>query len=144
MSPETEIRHLRPCDRRYISEMLDAGDHWRSLASILPKPDCQEGYLLTGKSIQLLEQQKTIVNGSPTRALLDYWGTMGRKRPTLQDLLDYLICSKLYQAADYVAVNLLNGQPVSRDKSENTIADPLWTNFDQKLNHDEIKQQVVS
>ncbi|XP_053208297.1 interleukin-1 receptor-associated kinase 4-like [Panonychus citri] len=118
MEANTEIRHLRPCDRRCLIEMLDSGDHWKQLASILPKPDCNEGYLITSKMIQLLENHKNQINGSPTRALLDYWGTYGRKRATIKDLIDNLITCKLYQAADYVSIKLLNEGPVIRDSDK--------------------------
>ncbi len=40
---------------------------------------------------------------------MDEWGTSGKKRPTVKLLLDYLIEAELYRAADYVAVQLLNG-----------------------------------
>lgn len=40
---------------------------------------------------------------------LEEWGCSGRKRPTLADLLQLLIEAELYRAADYVAVDLLQG-----------------------------------
>ena len=72
---ETEIRHLRPSHQRYLANVLDVGDRWKDLASIIPNSDEKEGFLFTSANIHLLEQQKYIANGSPTRALLDYWGT---------------------------------------------------------------------
>lgn len=110
---ETEIRHLRPSHQRYLANVLDVGDRWKDLASIIPNSDEKEGFLFTSANISLLEQQKYIANGSPTRALLDYWGTNGRKRPLIKHLLHYLIQSKSYIAADYVAVNILYGSPIS-------------------------------
>ena len=118
MDAETEIRHLLPRDLRYFIEMLDSGDHWKQLASILPKPDCKPGYLMTSQMIQLLESHSRQINGSPTRALLDYWGTYGRKRPTIKNLITNLISCKLYQAADYVSIKILNEGPVIRDSDK--------------------------
>lgn len=45
---------------------------------------------------------------SPTHMLLDEWGTSGRKRATIYDLLQCLIHTKLFRAAEYVAIELLN------------------------------------
>ncbi|XP_015795654.1 interleukin-1 receptor-associated kinase 4 [Tetranychus urticae] len=141
MNVNTEIRHLRPCDRRCLIEMLDSGDHWRQLASILPKPDLEDGYLLTSKMIQLLENHKNQINGSPTRALLDYWGTYGRKRPTIKDLLKYLIACKLYQAADFVSVRLLNGGPVIRE--DTCDMDAIFSSKS-NVNCDELNERVTT
>lgn len=40
---------------------------------------------------------------------LEEWGCSGRKRPTLADLLDLLKEAELFNAADYLAVDLLEG-----------------------------------
>ncbi|RWS06071.1 interleukin-1 receptor-associated kinase 4-like protein [Dinothrombium tinctorium] len=114
ITANTEIRHLRSRDRCHLSKILDAGDRWKDLAAIITKPDGEQGLLLTASNIRLLEQQKYIPNGSPTQALLDYWGTKGRKRPVIKDLIDYLIRSELYHAADYIAVNVLNGEAINK------------------------------
>ena len=110
---DTEIRHLRPSDQRCLANVLDIGDRWKDLASIIPNSDGKEGFLFTSNNINLLEKQKYILNGSPTRTLLDYWSTSGRKRPLVKNLLHYLIQTKSFIAADYVAVNILGGSPVS-------------------------------
>lgn len=45
---------------------------------------------------------------SPTTILLDEWGTSGRRRATVSDLLDLLVKVHLYRAADFVATDILN------------------------------------
>lgn len=42
--------------------------------------------------------------------LLDEWGTSGRKRPTLEFLLDLLLKANLFRAADYILVDILKGK----------------------------------
>lgn len=111
------MRHLRASDRRFVASILDLSDGWKDLAAILPCPDGQDGYLLTSSNMRLLEQQKHVPGGSPTQALLDYWGTSGRKRPTIQDLITSLIKCRLYRAADYISVDILGGSAISRDES---------------------------
>lgn len=129
MDPEIEIRHLLPSHRRFLSDVLDADDHWKSLAAVLMKPDCSGEHLISSASMILLEREKSNQNGSPTRALLDYWGTFGRKheRPRIKDLLNALKNARLFRAADYVSVNLLNGPSISAvdEDEEDGITDNL-------------------
>lgn len=51
---------------------------------------------------------------SPTTILLDEWGTSGRKRATVSDLLDLLVKVQLFRAADFVATDILNSSPPER------------------------------
>lgn len=51
---------------------------------------------------------------SPTLILFEEWATSGRKRPTLHDFQQLLIRSKLFRAADYVAVAILNEEAPRR------------------------------
>lgn len=53
---------------------------------------------------------------SPTSILLDEWGTSGRKRATLNDLLNLLVKVQLYRAAEFVAA-ILNIQPPKRPET---------------------------
>lgn len=41
--------------------------------------------------------------------MLDEWGTSGKVRPKVETLLNILIKAQFYRAAEYVAVDLLNG-----------------------------------
>lgn len=45
---------------------------------------------------------------------LDEWGTMGRKRPTVGILINLLVKTELFRAADYLAVDVLNGERPAR------------------------------
>lgn len=54
---------------------------------------------------------------SPTKMLLDEWGTSGQKRATVGDLLQLLIKVELFRAADFVAVRILNEPPPKRPET---------------------------
>lgn len=42
--------------------------------------------------------------------LVDEWGTSGRKRPMVGDLVAILQLAKLYRAMDYLTVTVLHGK----------------------------------
>lgn len=42
--------------------------------------------------------------------LVEEWGTSGKKRPTMGDLVAILQVAKLYRAVDYLTVTVLNGK----------------------------------
>lgn len=42
--------------------------------------------------------------------LIEEWGTSGKKRPTVGDLVALLQLAKLYRAMDYLTVTVLNGK----------------------------------
>lgn len=56
------------------------------------------------------------------QVLMEEWGTSGRQRPTVADLLAILQISKLYRAMDYLTVNVLKGKNTSYIK----VLIPLW------------------
>lgn len=51
---------------------------------------------------------------SPTLILFEEWGTSGRKRATVSDLLELLKKVQLYRAADFVAMDILKTEPPQR------------------------------
>lgn len=55
-----------------------------------------------------IDETSKQLHRSPTTILLDEWGTSGRKRATVSDLLDLLVKVHLYRAADFVATDILN------------------------------------
>lgn len=59
--------------------------------------------------ISLLEDQKYRMSGSPTQALIEHWSTFGRKRPTIGSFLELVKNIHLYQAADYLSIEVLKG-----------------------------------
>lgn len=65
----------------------------------------------------LIKKESETQRRSPTSILFEEWGTSGRKRPTVKDLLEILIKIESYRAADYVAVNILNESPPKRPQT---------------------------
>lgn len=61
---------------------------------------------------------------SPTLILFEEWGTSGRKRATVSDLLELLKKVELYRAADFVAMDILKTEPPKRpDKGPSARVD---------------------
>lgn len=65
---------------------------------------------------QIVETSKRL-DRSPTVILLDEWGTSGRKRATVFDLLELLIKVHLYRAADFVAEKILRTSAPKRPET---------------------------
>lgn len=122
---QSELRHLGPQERRYIEERLDDSHSWRDLIEIIPKQldpltgDTEEDarsttdsasgrleLLIDQSKYQLLENQMQLKNGSPSRALLDYWSTYGQRRPTVEHLLYYAAGCKLNRLVNYLLFDL--------------------------------------
>lgn len=117
---QTELRHLGPQQRRYIEERLDDSESWRDLIEIIPKQldplsdeddarspaDGRVPLLIDQTKYQLLEKQMHQRDGSPSKALLDYWSTYGRRRPTVEHLLYYAARSKLNRLVNYLLFDL--------------------------------------
>lgn len=123
---ETEIRYLSSTDLYKLS--LELEQSWKKLMRIIPKDLSQlkksssgttatnvkqsmESILTkyTNDHIAMIEKASRDQNRLSTEILLDEWGTSGRIRPNIGNLLDLLVNAKIYRAADFVAVNFLNG-----------------------------------
>ncbi|KAF6214617.1 hypothetical protein GE061_009360 [Apolygus lucorum] len=64
--------------------------------------------------MRLIEEGSAKVKRTCSEILLDEWGTSGRCRPRLKDLLNLLTKAQLFRAAEYVSINLLKQSPVDR------------------------------
>lgn len=132
MDPSIEARHLAPQYRRVLEDLLDINDNWRDFACNLPQPDGEDGLLITSDIMKILEEQKfSRNNGSPSRHLLDFWLTLGRKRPTINDLLDHLVACRQLRAADYICQEILKRPPISdsiNEDDDNEYLDQTLTN----------------
>lgn len=56
-------------------------------------------------------------NTSPAARLIEEWGSSGRERATIGDLLELLIKLPLFRAADFVAKDILNEPEPERPKT---------------------------
>lgn len=119
LNRDSELRHLPLSQRRDLAEILEIRDSWQILmASITQESDTGGAQKLkySSRHISMVEREAK-ANASKltaTEILFDEWGTSGRKRPTLQTLMDLLAELKLYRAADYISMNILGGVPVER------------------------------
>ena len=59
--------------------------------------------------------------------LIDEWGTSGKQRPTVEDLVRILIKVELYRAADYVSKELLARSSVERPEHGPSAVVPIDT-----------------
>lgn len=59
---------------------------------------------------RLIEDAGIRQRKSAAQIFIEEWSTTGRIRPTLSHLLQLLVRSELFRAADYVAINLLSGK----------------------------------
>ncbi|XP_074598762.1 interleukin-1 receptor-associated kinase 4-like [Brevipalpus obovatus] len=139
MDPSLEARNLAPQYRRVLEDLLDINDNWRDFACNLPQPDGEDGLLITSDIMKILEEQKFSRNhGSPSRHLLDFWLTLGRKRPTIDDLVNHLVSSRQLRAADYICQEILKRPPISDsindDDSDEYLEQTLTNDQNFKLN----------
>ncbi|XP_031618121.1 protein Tube [Contarinia nasturtii] len=118
-----ELRHLTISQTSQLSQILDRNDSWKSLMEKIPRNlneiDVQSDLekisrKYSAENIQLVDETSKQLHRSPTLILLDEWGTSGKKRATVGDLLNLLVKVQLYRAADFVAMDILKGPPPKR------------------------------
>lgn len=115
-SRDTEIRHISSADVFKLGQILDQTNSWKKLMRIIPRnlststseSDTIKKY--NNDHIRLIENASIKQNRMSTEILFEEWGTSGKKRPTVGNLLELLIKAELFRAADFVAINFLNGK----------------------------------
>lgn len=125
---DTELRTLSHHQLHQIASKLSHSDNWKKLMRTIPKDisvldgNVSNASLTTGTYKYTQEHIRMIDVASrsgrhPAHILFEEWGTSGQRRPTLNHLLQLLINSDLYRAADYVAVDILKGLFYNVNKS---------------------------
>ncbi|CAH1389049.1 unnamed protein product [Nezara viridula] len=110
---DVEIRKLNAKSVLELSHILDVEESWKLvMANIEDVETGASKYKV--EHMTLIETASENQKRSSTAILLEEWGTSGRKRPHISDLLNILVKTELYRAADYVSVHLLNQAPPSR------------------------------
>ncbi|KAJ8917745.1 hypothetical protein NQ315_005196 [Exocentrus adspersus] len=127
MDPSLEIRKLTPRPIRDITQILETHEMWKRLMAIIPKTLLKDNFVCdvtldnphkyNSEHFKLIESASEKYRKPCTEILLDEWGTSGRVRPTVGHLLYLLTKAKLFRAADYVAVDLLNRERPQRPSS---------------------------
>ncbi|XP_050389925.1 interleukin-1 receptor-associated kinase 4 [Patella vulgata] len=112
---ESYIRSLPFSAFRELFKLLDPGKEWEKLAVFIPKrldmtdEDFEPRY--SYQAIILYANRGNKPNGSATEALLADWATQNAR---IKHLIAALVKAKLYAAADYLSVKILNKEPVPR------------------------------
>ncbi|XP_014275275.1 interleukin-1 receptor-associated kinase 4 isoform X1 [Halyomorpha halys] len=113
---DMEIRKLTAKTVLDLSQILDVEQSWKLVMAHIK--DAETG---TSKynveHINLIEKTSENQKRSSTEILLEEWGTSGRRRPHISDLLNVLVKAELYRAADYVSLQLLKQAIPSRPTS---------------------------
>lgn len=117
LSLDSELRHLPASCRLQLSTLLDLNDNWKLLAASVPNPDRPNELLLKATNISLLDEQRKRPGGSPSNALLEYWGTYGRKRHTFSNVILFLEQCGLNRAADIIKNSVHLERETSRESA---------------------------
>ncbi|XP_037091300.1 interleukin-1 receptor-associated kinase 4-like [Pollicipes pollicipes] len=106
-----ELRRLPAHVRNTLGQMLAIRGAWKTLMGRVRRPGSNVA-LFTNEHVQLVSEESARSGRSETDVLLDEWGTWGRRheRPTVDDLVMLLTELSLYRAADYINVNVLEGE----------------------------------
>uniref|UniRef100_A0A1B6MDT4 non-specific serine/threonine protein kinase n=1 Tax=Graphocephala atropunctata TaxID=36148 RepID=A0A1B6MDT4_9HEMI len=115
---DIEIRKLPAGSLFKLSSILECGDGWKQLMSVIPVA-CKEGNppKYTVEHMKLIESAGMCQKRPFSEILMEEWGTSGKCRPTVSVLLRCLLKAELYRAAEFVAVELLKGPSPPRPQS---------------------------
>uniref|UniRef100_A0A0A9YJQ8 non-specific serine/threonine protein kinase n=1 Tax=Lygus hesperus TaxID=30085 RepID=A0A0A9YJQ8_LYGHE len=114
ISAELEIRKTPAKHMFDLAQILEIGQGWKELMAMIPDGDNPPLLKYTVEHMRLIEEGSVKGKRTCSEILLDEWGTSGRCRPRLRDLLDVLTKAQLFRAAEYVSIILLKQSPVDR------------------------------
>lgn len=75
--------------------------------------------------LRLIEEEAKRQKKPAFDILIDEWGTSGKQRPTIEDLVQILIKVELFRAADYVSEELLARTTIERPESGPSAVVPI-------------------
>ncbi|XP_076626134.1 interleukin 1 receptor associated kinase 4 tube [Colletes latitarsis] len=104
---DTELRKLRPAELYMLGQILNMSDSWKKLMAIVPKCETSNLPKFNAEHLSMIEHAAQQQRRNAAEIFLAEWGTMGRKRPTLRNLLNLLVKAELFRAADYLAGDIL-------------------------------------
>lgn len=117
MERNLELRKLPPGVVFDLGQILETGEGWKQLMSVIPSSPSDQCLKYTVEHMNLIETASQKQKRHCTEILLEEWGTSGQKRPYLSDLLKLLVQAQLYRAAEYVSVELLKQEAPARPSS---------------------------
>ncbi|XP_034944043.1 uncharacterized protein tub [Chelonus insularis] len=110
---ETEIRKLRPAELYALAKTLSPYS-WKILMGIIPKSESDSSPMFNSEHVGMIECAAAKQHRCPAEIFLDEWGTWGRKRPTVNSVINLSIKAQLFRTADYLAVEILKTLPPER------------------------------
>ncbi|KAK3866155.1 hypothetical protein Pcinc_028293 [Petrolisthes cinctipes] len=138
----SEIRFLPSWAKSQLAHILEVTHGWREVMGRVPGPPWTPGHPLpqdqhyprkySSDDITLVSEECNRDRREGFQVLMEEWGTSGRQRPTVADLLAILQLSKLYRAMDYLTVNVMKGEAVAREDN----IDDTERQLDQALEED--------
>lgn len=121
---KTEVRHISQPDLIKLAEILNqpsTSPAWKKLMQIVPYELTHKEQLNDGRPKYNVQDIRSIEKAAADNRLnnaaqifLEEWITSGKIRPTLSHLLQLLVKSESFRAADYVAIDLLSEAPPRR------------------------------
>ncbi|XP_046649900.1 interleukin-1 receptor-associated kinase 4-like isoform X1 [Daphnia pulicaria] len=139
MNSDMEIRKMPITVRLRLSSMLDINNSWKIVMGAIPKLNGDvETKKFSSEHVGLIEEEAKRQKKSAFDILIDEWGTSGKQRPTVCELVKLLAKLELYQAADYLSTDLLGEGPVERPANGPSANVPSSTediNFLQTTSH---------
>jgi len=115
MNETVEIRKLPISVRIRLSQMLDVNGAWKLLMGVIPSTNSDgDSKKYSSQQVKIIEDEAKRQQKPGFDILIDEWGTSGKCRPTIHDLMQLFISVDLYQAADYLSMDVLKLGSVPR------------------------------
>lgn len=110
---QKELRHIPIKDLQPVITVLQENQSWKQLMAHIPY-DLLDGNAnfrpkYTTEHMNLIQIAGDKQNRPYAEILFEEWGTSGRNRPTLKDLIMILMNADLFRAADLIAIDILKG-----------------------------------
>ncbi|XP_066981990.1 interleukin-1 receptor-associated kinase 4-like isoform X2 [Macrobrachium rosenbergii] len=126
-----ELRFLPANAIIMLSRILESNPGWKEVMGLIPNDPWKPGEPIpagvqypkkyTWDDIKTITEECSRSGREGFQVLLEEWGTSGRQRPTVQDLINLLQKTKLYRALDYLTVNVMNGEALPREEGRNPV-----------------------
>jgi len=103
-----EIRHLSYLHKRALGEIFAVNEGWKEFMARIRMPGKPSQNRFSSDDIRILDT--AVKNGQASSGfelLIDEWGTMGKRRPTLNDVLNLCMEMEAYAAASYISAQVL-------------------------------------
>ncbi|KAK8394928.1 hypothetical protein O3P69_006011 [Scylla paramamosain] len=131
----SELRLLPSWAKSQLAHILEVTHGWREVMGRVPGHPWAPGMPLpegehyprkySSDDIHLVSEECGRDRREGFEVLVEEWGTSGRKRPTVSDLVSILQVAKLYRAMDYLIVTVLKGEALPRQEGDSDAEDQL-------------------